>query len=168
MNSLAEIIDSVMQPHVADWKEHALNWVMYQLNCIDVSGAAVLDEGETPELPEVLLKKSDAEWLPEPEIVAELRIKIHEWQSAHGLSDEELHGELQTLADSLREIDFPVSQKLRDTYDAAVEETWIERLMDTNYKDNIRFHRYLREHIFRNLDEMIQWHLAKMLDELNA
>lgn len=163
MNDLKEIIDSVMQLHAADWKEYALNWVMSQLSSIDVNGAAVLDEGETPELPDILLKKLDAEWLPEPEIVAELRHEIHKWQSANGLSDEELHGELQALADALREIDFPVSQKLRDAYDAAVEETWIERLMDTNYKDNIRFHRYLREHLYLNVEEMVQWHMAKML-----
>lgn len=161
-----EVVDSVLRPHEADWKAYTLNWVISQLKSIDVKGAAELDEEETPDLPEKLLKKLDAKWLPEPAIVDELRSRIHDWQSVCGISNEVVHRDLQKIADSLRIIDFPVSQKLLDAYDAAVEVTWFERLTDTNFKDVVRFHRYLREYLYQNLDEMVQWHMAKILESV--
>lgn len=164
MNSLMEVIDLVLQPYAADWRTYALNWVISQLKSIDVNGAAVLDEEETPELPEKLLKKLDAEWSPEPAVVAKLQFHIRKWQSNNKISDEEVSKDLKAIADSLRVIDFPVSQKLRDDYDATVEVTWYERLTDTNFKDVVRYHRNLREYLYQNVEEMVQWHMAKILE----
>lgn len=164
MIQLKNIVDEVLLRHGSEWKDYALKWLETQMMSIDLLGGATLDKEENLDLPEKLLHQLDAEWSAELEVIAELKEDICAWQQAYGWSNVEILDELKKVAEDLREIDYPISPELRAAYDSALEETWFERITDTNYKDILRFDFQLREHLYRNLEEMTQWHMAKVLD----
>lgn len=164
MNQLQSIISAIFARFAEEWHDYALKWTMAHLQEIDSTGAANLDLNETPELPQQFLHQITDEWPIEPAVLEAINSELQQLISG-GMPITAIHAELAQIAQSLREIDFPIPQKLQDAYTQAQDITILERLTGTNYKDVLRFDRYLREYLYQNINEMLQWHMAKIIDK---
>lgn len=184
-NQLDAIVRENCNDNKRDWRTACLMWLYQQLESVDLSGDAVLDTLETPEIPEQLFYKLDEKWGVEDglvrSILRELRktvVKQKELWIKGGLTPSEAEGLIQTelarfktsqkdRAEKLRNIEIPLqSEQLQQYYKDAQHVSLIERIFHTNYKDVLQFQSHLCETLEAHIDEMIEWHIAKVIEQI--
>lgn len=184
-NTLDAIVREVCYAQNKTWRTFCLRWISEQLESVDPSGDGVLDKDETPYIPEQLFYKLNEIWEVEPEVVDAIEIQLRgaiDKQKVklakEGLSEEDITKYIKDAqtnfkamqterAEKLRKIELPLkSDMLQDFYDDAQHITLIERIFHTNYKDVLRFQQHLCESLAIHIDEMIEWHTAKVIEHI--
>ena len=79
-NQLDAIVRENCNDNKRDWRTACLMWLYQQLESVDLSGDAVLDTLETPEIPEHLFYKLDEKWGVEKQIQSFFQ-KMPQWQT---------------------------------------------------------------------------------------
>lgn len=162
-----------------------MRWISEQLESVDTSGDSILDKEETPNIPEQLFYKLNEIWAVEPDVVEEIGVRIHETiveqrtvLTRVGVSEGEIDAFIKDAifgfkamqverAERLRKIELPLSSEvLQEFYEDAQHVTLIERIFHTNYKDVLRFQQQLCESLAIHIDEMIEWHTAKIIEDV--
>ena len=184
-NTLDAIVREVCHAQNNGWRTFCLRWISEQLESVDPSGDGVLDKDETPNIPEQLFYKLNEIWAVEPEVVDEIKIRLHETidkqrgvLTKEGVPEGEIDAFIEDAivgframqterAERLRKIELPLSSEaLQAFYDDAQHVTLIERIFHSNYKDVLRFQQHLCESLAIHIDEMIEWHTAKVVEHI--
>lgn len=184
-NTLDAIVRKVCYAQNKEWRTFCLRWIGEQLESVDPSGDGILDKEETPNIPEQLFYKLNETWAVEPDVIDEIKIQLREtidkqrWTlTKEGVSNEEIDAFIKDAivgfkamqterAERLRKIELPLSSEtLQSFHDDAQHVTLIERIFHTNYKDVLRFQQHLCELLAIHIDEMIEWHTAKVIEHI--
>lgn len=184
-NTLDAIVREVCYAQNKGWRTFCLRWISEQLESVDTSGDSILDKEETPNIPEQLFYKLNEIWAVEPDVVEEIGVRLHETiveqravLTREGVSEGEIDAFIKDAivgfkamqaerAERLRKIELPLnSETLQAFYEDAQHVTLIERIFHTNYKDVLRFQQHLCESLAIHIDEMIEWHTAKIIEDV--
>lgn len=184
-NTLDSIVREVCYDQNKEWRTFCLRWISEQLESVDTSGDSILDKEETPNIPEQLFYRMNEIWEVEPEVVEEIGVRLHETiveqravLTREGVSEGEIDASIKDAivgfkamqterAERLRKIELPLSSEvLQEFYEDAQHVTLIERIFHTNYKDVLRFQQHLCESLAIHIDEMIEWHTAKVVEHI--
>lgn len=184
-NQLDAIVRNNCNAHKYDWRTYCLRWLSEQLEAVDLTGDASLDADETPELLEQLFYKLDETWEVEPDLVQEIVWQLRatvakqkELWIQGGLTAFEAEGLMQTelsrfktsqkgRAEKLRNIEIALQNELlQQYYKDAQHVSFFERIFRTNYKDVLQFQNHLCETLAVHVDEMIEWHISKVIERV--
>ena len=184
-NQLDAIVRNNCNAYKQEWRTYILRWLSNQLETVDPSGDASLDDKETPELPKQLFYKLNETWEVETGLVQEIVGKLKEsvakqqklWIQG-GLTSFEAEELMQTelsrfkasqksRAEKLRNIEITLqSEQLQQYYEDTQHVSFFERIFRTNYKDVLQFQNHLCETLAVHVDEMIEWHIAKVIEQI--
>lgn len=184
-NKLDAIIRNNCNAYKHEWRSYCLRWLSVQLESVDPSGDAVLDAFETPDIPRQLFYKLDETWEVENDLVQEIVMQLKEFIAKQqelwiqrGLDTFEVDRLMQTelsrfkttqqgKAEKLRNIEITLqSEQLQQYYKDAQHVSFFERIFHTNYKDVLQFQNHLCETLAIHIDEMIEWHIAKVIEQI--